>query len=294
MIIKDSLKKFSKFLKKIECLKVLIPIVGIIVANLELLEIFRVTGRVAPRFIIFNLILNFTIFYLCVVISKKNKEIEKNNEYIEFLNERNLILTEMNDNTRSFRHDFNNIIQAIDGYILLGDMEALKVYFSKLLKECKHLNKLDLLATNAVKDPAIYGVLSSKYRLADAKNIRMNIDVLMDFSNMQEKSYCLSRILGILLDNAIEASLECEEKYINVQFLEGGAGNKKRIIIENTYKDKEIDTNLIFQKDYSTKKQKGNSGIGLWKVRDMVRKEQKISLQTTKDQRFFKQELFVM
>ena len=294
MIIKDSFKKFSKFLKKIECLKILIPIVGIIVANLELLEIFRVTGRVAPRFIIFDLILNFTIVYLCVVISKKNKEIEKNNEYIEFLNERNLILTEMNDNTRSFRHDFNNIIQAIDGYILLGDMEALKVYFSKLLKECKHLNKLDLLATNAVKDPAIYGVLSSKYRLADAKNIRMNIDVLMDFSNMQEKSYCLSRILGILLDNAIEASLECEEKYINVQFLEGGAGNKKRIIIENTYKDKEIDTNLIFQKDYSTKKQKGNSGIGLWKVRDMVRKEQKISLQTTKDQRFFKQELFVM
>ena len=275
MIIKDSLKKFSKFLKKIEYLKFLIPILGIIVANLELLEIIRVTENATPRFLVFDLILNFTIIYLWVVIKKKNKELDQKIEYIEILNGRNSMLTEMNDNTRSFRHDFNNIIQAIDGYILLGDMEALKVYFSKLLKECDHINKLDLLTTNAVKDPAIYGVLSNKYRIADQKNIRMNIDVLMDFSNMQEKSYCLSRILGIMLDNAIEASLECEEKYINVQFLEGDVANKKRIIIENTYKDKEIDTNLIFQKDYSTKKQNGNSGIGLWKVRDMVRKEQK-------------------
>ena len=99
----------------------------------------------------------------------------------------------------------------------------------------------------------------------------------------------MSRIIGILLDNAIEAAIESEEKIINVQFSENFYTNSKQIIIENTYGKQELDLDLIFKKDYTTKKIKGNSGIGLWKAKNMLEKEEKISLKTSKESNMFKQ-----
>ena len=51
------------------------------------------------------------------------------------------------------------------------------------------------------------------------------------------KIYEFARILGILLDNAIEASSECEEKIINLTFRNDSKNSRELIIIENTYND---------------------------------------------------------
>ena len=119
----------------------------------------------------------------------------------------------------------------------------------------------------------------------------MNIDVLISCDKLKEKSYVISRMLGILLDNALEATNECEEKLINVQFIKEDKRNKNLIIIENTYKDKDIDTTKIFEKNYTTKKNKKNSGLGLWKVHDILKKDHSLDLFTTKDDNMFRQEI---
>ena len=291
MYLRKSHEKMRKVLNKIKFLKILIPILGIVVANLQLWDFIKIANAVNVKSIVFDVIVNLVIIYLCVVNYKQRKEIKSINEYVKILTERNASLMELNDNIRCFKHDFYNIMQAIDGYIIVGDMQALKQYFSKLLEECNHMKNLDLLTTKAINNPAVYGVLLNKYKLAERNHIHMNIDVLMDFSNISERSYKLSRILGILLDNAIEASLECEEKFINVEFSQSKDDTVKKILIENTYKNKAVDTNAIFEKDFSSKKARGNSGLGLWKVRDMIAKESKMWLQTSTDSRFFKQEL---
>ena len=76
---------------------------------------------------------------------------------------------------------------------------------------------------------------------------------LLDLSTIKIKIYDFARILGILLDNAIEASEECEEKIINITFRNDAKNNMQLIIIENTYNNKDIDTEKIFEKGVTEK-----------------------------------------
>lgn len=225
-------------------------------------------------------IIGIITVHVCGTIS--NKKILK-------LRESNKNLLEVNDKIRCFKHDFNNIMQAIDGYIVLHDIDSLQIYFDSLLKECNYVNVVESLNTRVRENPAILSVLLNKFRQAEKNNINMNIEILFDLSEITTKSYMISRILGILLDNALEASLETEEKLINVQFLREKDRNRMLIRIENTYLNKNIDIKKIFEKEYSTKT--GNTGLGLWKINDILSQDENIDLYTTKDDNMFKQQI---
>jgi len=47
-----------------------------------------------------------------------------------------------NNEMKAFRHDFNNILQAIGGYIKMEDFDGLKKYFKDLEAECKFLKNI--------------------------------------------------------------------------------------------------------------------------------------------------------
>lgn len=76
---------------------------------------------------------------------------------------------------------------------------------------------------------------------------------LLDLTTLKMGIYDFARILGILLDNAIEASKECKEKIINITFRYDTKNNRQLIIIENTYPNKQIDTEKIFEKGITEK-----------------------------------------
>ena len=101
------------------------------------------------------------------------------------------------------------------------------------------------------------------------------------------KIYEFARILGILLDNAIEASSESEEKIINLTFRNDIKNSRELIIVENTYKN--IDTEKIFEKGISGKE--NHTGLGLWEVRKLIKKNNNINLYTAKNDKFFSQQL---
>ena len=140
-----------------------------------------------------------------------------------------------------------------------------------------------------VNNDGIYNLLTKKYYEADSKDIKVNITFLLDLSKLNMKIYEFARILGILLDNAIEASSECKEKLINLTFREDSRNSRQLIIVENTYKNKDVDTEKIFEKGVSGKEE--HSGLGLWEVRKIVKKNKNINLFTTKNEKFFIQQL---
>lgn len=112
---------------------------------------------------------------------------------------------------------------------------------------------------------------------------------LLDLSTLNMKIYEFARILGILLDNAIEASKECNEKIINIAFRNDTRNNRQIILIENTYQNKEIDIEKIFEKGVSEKE--SHTGLGLWEVRKIIKKNNNVNLFTSKTDRFFSQQL---
>lgn len=224
------------------------------------------------------------IFTLISVIKLRNttQNLEESQLY-------NKTLQILHDNVRAFRHDFSNIVTAIGGYVSMNDMDGLKKYYSQLLIDCQRTNNLTTLSPEVINNPAIYNVLANKYHIADEKGIKIELSIFYDINKLNIKIYELTRILGILLDNAIEASAECENKIINVTVREEPNKNRKVILIENTYNNKNINTETIYEKGFSTKQ--GNTGLGLWQVRQILKKNTNLNLYTYKNEEYFCQQL---
>lgn len=195
----------------------------------------------------------------------------------------------LHDNVRGFKHDFDNIVTTIGGYIRTDDMEGLKKYYLQLEDDCQRVNNLYILNPNVVNNDGIYNLLTKKYNEAESKNIKVNISFLLDLSTLKMKIYDFARILGILLDNAIDASSECENKIINLIFRNDEKNSRQLIIIENTYNDKNVDTEKIFEKGISGKE--NHTGLGLWEVRKIISKNNNLNLYTNKNDELFSQQL---
>mgnify|MGYP004479863931 CR=1 FL=1 len=233
-----------------------------------------------------SLLMYFVLSFLSLA---KISNLVTTTQKLESAEEYNKTLHILHDNVRGFKHDFDNIITTIGGYIRTNDMEGLKKYYTQLEEDCQSVNNLYILNPDVVNNDGIYNLITKKYHEAVSKNIKVNISFLLDLSTLNMKIYEFARILGILLDNAIEASSECDKKIINIIFRDDTKNSRQLVIIENTYKDKNIDTEKIFEKGISGKE--NHTGLGLWEVRKIVKKTTNVNLFTSKDEKFFKQQL---
>ena len=253
-------------------------------------NLYLFTNNIIPFFMV---VINFCeiIAYVILIFYNffTNKNFENTNILLDEAKLYNKTLSTLYDNVRCFKHDFSNIVQAIGGYIQSENTNGLKKYYFQLLKDCQNLNNMSSLNPDIINNPAIYNLLSSKYYKADSNGINFNINIFMDLNTLNIEIYEFTRILGILVDNAIEAASECEEKIINLFFRLDTSANRQLLIIENTYKDKSIDIEKIYEKSFSSKP--NNTGLGLWEVRKILKRSKNLNLYTTKSDEFFTQQL---
>ena len=165
-------------------------------------------------------LLNFFVvfMYFCINLYSLSKitKLTSTTRELETTAAYNKSITALYDNVKGFKHDFDNIVSAIGGYVETNDMEGLKEYYYSLREDCQKNNNIATLNPNIINNPAIYSILCSKYHKADSLGIKINLEFFVDLNEFQINSYEFSRILGILLDNAIEACSECKEKIINI------------------------------------------------------------------------------
>ncbi len=243
-----------------------------------------------PIIITFLSFISLLVYFVLNIYSlTKAFDLTLTRRKLESTKEYNNTLHILHDNVRGFKHDFDNIVTTIGGYIKTEDIEGLKKYYSQLEDDCERVNNLYILNPDIINNDGIYNLLTTKYYEAESKNIKVNITFLLDLSSLNMKIYEFARILGILLDNAIEASSSCNEKLINIIFKNDYKNNRQLIIIENTYSNHNIDTEKIFEKGISEKE--NHTGLGLWEVRKIVKKNNNINLYTTKNEKYFVQQL---
>ena len=213
-------------------------------------------------------ILNLVLLVVCFITNlyqlKNTKKLKLLTQNLEEAQLYNKSLKTLHDDVRAFKHDFSNILQAIGGYITFNDVEGLKKYYNDLVDDFQRVNNLYVLSPDVINNPAIYNIISSKYHIAKELGININIDVFLDFRALDTNIYQFSRILGILLDNAIEAANESDEKIINIEIRKDLQVERSLFIIENSYINKNINLDRIFEKGYSSKS--NNTGLGLWEV----------------------------
>ena len=233
-----------------------------------------------------SLLMYFVLSFLSLA---KISNLVTTTQKLESAEEYNKTLHILHDNVRGFKHDFDNIVTTIGGYIKTNDMEGLEKYYSQLQEDCSKVNNLYILNPDIINNPGIYNLLTTKYSEAEEKGIKVNLTFLLDLNELHMKIYEFARILGILLDNAIDAASECDEKILNIVFRNESKNNRNIILIENTYKDKDVDLNQIFNKGISGKE--NHTGLGLWEIRKILKKNNNVNLYTNKNEKYFTQQL---
>lgn len=262
---------------------------GILTLILQSILIFYYVDSFPIIITLLSFIFLFAYFSISLYSLNRVMKLNLTTKKLESAEAYNNTLHILHDNVRGFKHDFDNIVTTIGGYIRTEDMKGLKKYYLQLEDDCQRVNNLYLLNPEIINNDGIYNLLTKKYNEAEEKDIKVNITFLLDLSTLHMKIYEFARILGILLDNAIEASSECEEKIINLTFRNDSKNSRELIIIENTYNDKNLDTEKIFEKGVSGKD--NHTGLGLWEVRKLIKKNNNINLYTSKNDNFFFQQL---
>ncbi len=268
-------------------------IIGIIAIAMQSYLVTIYSHFIPISTIIISIFILLIYFLFSLYSLARTNKLEITTENLEEEKLYNKTLTILYDNIRGFKHDFNNIVQAIGGYISTNNMDGLKDYYSDLMADCQKVNNLAVLNPELINSPAIYSLLTSKYHKAEELGIKINFDIFLDLKTLNIKAYDLTRILGILLDNAIEASSKCEEKIIYITIRKDNKANRQLFIIENTYSNKDVDTDRIFEKGYTSKVEPNNQnhGLGLWEVRKILKKNNNLNLFTTKSNKLFRQQL---
>ncbi|HOJ09558.1 MAG TPA: GHKL domain-containing protein [Clostridiales bacterium] len=254
----------------------------------NMLFILNNFGNIKLGLIVYNLILLFLLTLINVYNSKKFAELEMQKQKIDFQNQYIDTLSEAVDGLRSFKHEFNNLVNVIGGYIALDDFNGLKKYFEQLKSKCTKINNIFPLNSYAKNDPAIYGLLLSKISTAEIKDINFNVNLTTELYSKAMKSFDLYKILGILLDNAFEAAERSEMKY--VEFFTRKLDNDGNLLLEikNSFSGN-IDVNMIYTNGYSTKS--GHSGFGLWEVRKTISRYKNFSINTMVNHNIFTQQI---
>ena len=264
-------------------------ILGLIVLCVQLFITVYYTDILPILITFLNFIALLSYFFISTYSLTRVTKLYKTQKQLENSEAYNKSLSILHDNIRCFKHDFDNIVATIGGYVKTNDMEGLKKYYYQLEDDCQRVNNIATLSPEIINNPGVYSILSSKYHKADEKNIKINLEFFLDLNTLNMKIYEFTRMFGILLDNAIEATSECEEKLINIKFRNEPNKNRQLVIVENTFNDKNLNIDEIFQKGVSGKE--NHTGLGLWEVRKILKKNNNLNLYTKKDNDLFVQQL---
>ena len=234
-------------------------------------------------FILFILISSSLLknLHIKIEVEAEKQKLEQQKKYIESL-EKN------NNEIRKFKHDFNNIILGLEGYITNNEVDNVKLrdYFYNNIKDFNTKIELDnivLSHLNNIKVPSIKNLLTNKIISAQNNDFKINIYIENEIDNFYVNEMQLSRVLGIFLDNSLEAGLELEHnRFLELIILKV---NKTIVIqITNTFKNTNLDIEQINESGYSSKGE--NRGIGLISANDIITKHNMILNTRIKDNLF--------
>ncbi len=286
IFLSDNLSKYNKFIIMLN------SIIGILTLGTQVYLICYYYYTLPFSISISSVVTLSAYFFISIFSLLKTTKLEITSQNLEQEKYYNTTLKLLYDDIRTFRHDFGNIVQAISGYADNNDIDGLKQYYKQLQLDFEDVKSLEMLNPTIIDNPAVYSLLTAKYHKAIDLGISMKVHVSLKLEKLNMMIYEFTRVLGILLDNAIEACENCDEKIINLEIRRDEKSPRQLLLIQNTYADKNVNLERINEKGYTSKKDDGNPhGLGLWEVNKILKRAKNLNLYTTKDSIYFTQQL---
>ena len=188
-------------------------------------------------------------------------------------------------------HEYNNQLMILRGYT--NNKDKLKEYLDSIIEDHRVGQNYEIRQLAHFPNDGLKEMLYYKISRIKDNGIKYYLYISKDVTSVLEKLEVniykdITKIFGVLIDNAIDASLKSEEKEVSIDFSD--EDNKIIITISNTY-SKKIDIKKIGKRGYSSKG-KGH-GFGLKLVKNILKRNKKLELVTDNDDKYFIQTLII-
>ncbi|WP_353846535.1 quorum-sensing sensor histidine kinase AgrC [Staphylococcus agnetis] len=233
------------------------------------------------------------ILLLVTITTSREINYRRSQQEIEDYYNYTLRVEQVNNRMRKFRHDYINILSTMSEYLREDDLEGLKAYYNKHISPLKdhfEANTLKLNGVENLKVKEIKGVITTKILQAQERQIEISVEVADEINEINMEMIDLSRILGIIMDNAIEASMNLESPMIQIAFIK--TEQSVLIIIMNKAPDNLPKLHTLYQEGFSTKGK--NRGLGLSTLKEITDSKDNVFLETTIENHYFIQKLEIM
>lgn len=241
--------------------------------------------------IVTTAILIITISFSIIRQIQYKRNMQKIENYYKYT----LQIEKINHEMRKFRHDYVNILSTLSDFIREEDMEGLRDYFHSEILPMQDSMQMNAIKINGIENlhvREIKGLLTTKILQAQEKNIRISIEVPEPIEKIDMPIINLSRVIGILLDNAIEASEKItEDPLIRIAFIKN-EDTSVTFIVMNKCEPDMPKVHTLFQENFSTKGK--NRGLGLSTLKELTDSTTNVLLDTTIDNNYFIQKVEIL
>lgn len=208
------------------------------------------------------------VSFVYVIYNKFQRQAmeDKYNESMEYVLRYEKIINEQGKKN----HEYNNQLMVIKGYI--NKPERLSEYLDEIIGEHKTGQNYTVKQLGFLPDGGVKGLLYHKLSKMEDNNIKYYLYVDQNLKDKDIESFDLktyrdlTKLLGVFLDNAIDAALKSEEKEIEVELKD--KDDCLLLTISNTY-DKNTDINKVGKSGFTTKGV--GHGFGLSIVKDIAK-----------------------
>lgn len=230
-------------------------------------------------FIILYGVMSTLIFLTMLFIKKKEFETREQQKEMKYLIEYSEQIEKNYTELLKFRHDYKNILISLEDYIQTNDMQGLQRYFYESIKATKTIfepNNFDSHSISNLKIKELKSIILSKLYVASQKGIEVKIVVPEAITHVDLPPVILIRMLGIILDNAIEESICIDAPKIELMIIK--QENCHSFVLINQCKPNIPKLHELKRIHFTTKK--GNQGLGLTTLDELVRSHENVFLET--------------
>lgn len=241
-------------------------------------------------FMMYLALLTVIMFVVLYAAFKQYKRLQREQEMKNF-ESYVASLEQINQDMRRFKHDYVNILSSLRTFIDDKNYDGLHTYFYHHILQANHqeqLNQQAMMTLKNLKINSLKGLLTTKVLQAQSHHVPFYIEIVEEVKDISVDPIALNRMVGILLDNAIEAARGIENGEVRVAFIH--MDEAILLVVSNTFHEKmDIKVHEVYQEGFSTKGK--NRGLGLANLRQIKNDSPNVSLNTKISPPYFIQEI---
>lgn len=195
--------------------------------------------------------------------------------------------------TRKFQHDYRNILLSIKGFLDDEDFAGLKSYYSDKVETASVsiLNNHFLLGNlDKIKVREIKSILVAKLMLAQNDTVNTTFEANEDIDDFPVDSVALVRMLGIVLDNAIEAVEQIGYGSLYIGCFK--SNDSICFIVRNACPSDMPPLYRLWEQGFSTKGK--NRGLGLSNLLEIISSLPNVTLETEVEEGHFTHKIILV